>query len=123
MTMPWLHPLCEKIREQKAFSMDQRDTLILWAAELAGICARWVPLASSPQLEGFDDEGELHLAWSRPMLERSLRVIVDEKNEVCLNLYDRGVVQNDPRPTHERLKVAVQCFFSGWSPSNTGTTP
>ena len=118
--MNWRTPLCNTIWSLKQFSAEQRDTTILWASELSGICDASVPKAPMPHVElgvGEDDAGELHLSWYWKAQHRTLTVAVSRDLGVSLRMLDQDTYQEHERPSHELLKRSVQCFFDGWLPN------
>lgn len=113
--MNWLTPLCQEILAKKEFSRDQRDTLVLWAAELSGICETFAPKAPIPQLETFPT-GQIQLSWYWNDKLRGLTLSVEENLRVALTLVDMDRSHVTVQPSHEQLKRAAQSFFEGWVP-------
>lgn len=120
--MNWLTPLCQQIVADKRFTREQRDSGVLWAGELSGICDRWVMGAPSPIIDADPDyEGSaLVLCWLWQKRVRSLSIYVEPDLNVSLMMLD-GEFSTTEKPTHELLKRYVQCFFEGWEAPSVST--
>ncbi len=110
--MNWLTPVCQEILAMKSFGRDQRDTLVLWAAELSGICDQAVKTAPAPAVDSLD-KTDMILRWADRADDRELTVFVAPDLQVCLHLRHGFRTQVTPRPSHEYLKRSVRSFFEG----------
>ncbi len=108
--MNWLTPVCHEILAMKSFERDQRDTLVLWAAELSGICDQGAKDAPAPMVDSMN-KIDMLLRWEDRIDDRELTVFVDPGLQVCLHLRYGFRTQVTPRPSHEHLKRAVRSFF------------
>lgn len=115
--MNWLTPLCQEILKLKSFSRDHRDTVILWASELAGICDSFVPDAPQPILGSDPAEGTIELSWLWQRQQRAIGVTVEQGDlRASVTMIDRGDTHVTLRPSHDQLKTSVRSFFEEWVP-------
>lgn len=117
--MPWLTPLVAEIRACGQ-SAQQIEALVERAAELAAICAQYVPQA--PKLEcNLDVEDQmLEITWNSARLSRALTVVAELDGTTILLLLDTSIVPGKAAGkrefTSEQLKMSVTSFFDGWTP-------
>ena len=106
--MNWLTPLCQEIMKLKSLPREHRDTLILWASELSGICDSFAKRAPAPTI--YYDATWCHIGWWFAE-ERGLLAVTMSDGSVALVMHHGEHKNETPNPTHAQLKSAVRGFF------------
>lgn len=116
--MNWRTPVCQEIVGRKEFSLDQRDTAVLWVSELSALCDLWVSRAPAPHVERDPENGALMVSWLWQAKQRCFSLCVDTDLSVSLLMMDQAIAQTVEKPSHDVIKSAVRSFFEGWVPND-----